>query len=289
MFTGIIAADGTMTVMYDGQVYVASKSHHNYKQLRESFKKRHASVFVKLYKETEPGVRITNNSIFINGSELKTFAAKRYFELRESGFTVDPLFKFLENCSKNPDTKSIEELYDFLERNQVPLTDDGCFMAWKVTRSDGYDKHSGRIKYEVGKTVSIPRNLVDSNRERECSYGLHVGGLTYSGPEGCFYNQGDNVFIVKVNPKDVVSVPLDCNASKIRVCSMDVVSEYKPMNMVKVEEHEIRFQLGVRYEITCNNNDKYQLHVIRVYNDRVFGRMKGKYMVIDYNRIKDVE
>jgi hypothetical protein len=38
---------------------------------------------------------------------------------------------------------------------------------------------------------------------------------------------GDRIVIVKINPKDVVSVPSDCNYEKLRTCRYEVVGEYE--------------------------------------------------------------
>jgi hypothetical protein len=38
---------------------------------------------------------------------------------------------------------------------------------------------------------------------------------------------GDKIVIVKINPQDVVSVPLDENCQKVRVCFYEVVAEYQ--------------------------------------------------------------
>jgi hypothetical protein len=132
----------------------------------------------------------------------------------------------LENLMSNPSARAISELYDFLEHRALPITEDGYFLAYKSVRSDFKDKYSGTIDNSVGKTVEFPRNKVDDDRAHECSYGLHVGALAYSGPGGWYNSASDKVVIVKVNPKDAVSVPQDHNAQKLRVCKYEVVSLY---------------------------------------------------------------
>jgi hypothetical protein len=37
---------------------------------------------------------------------------------------------------------------------------------------------------------------------------------------------GQRTVIVKVNPRDVVSVPLDCDCQKMRVCEYEVTADY---------------------------------------------------------------
>jgi hypothetical protein len=72
----------------------------------------------------------------------------------------------------------------------------------------------------------MQRAKVDDDRARGCSDGLHAGALNYVAGYGSLEN-GDKIVIVKINPKDVVSVPSDCNCEKLRTCQYEVVGEYE--------------------------------------------------------------
>ena len=69
----------------------------------------------------------------------------------------------------------------------------------------------------------MQRARVDDDRRHSCSNGLHVGAIGYVNSFG--YGE-DKVVIVKVNPKDVVSVPLDSSCQKCRVCEYVVLREF---------------------------------------------------------------
>ena len=60
------------------------------------------------------------------------------------------------------------------------------------------------------------------DRRNHCSHGLHVGSLDYASD----FSRGKLV-VVKVNPKDVVSVPSDCACQKCRVSAYKVVSVFE--------------------------------------------------------------
>lgn len=66
------------------------------------------------------------------------------------------------------------------------------------------------------------RGKVDDDRRKTCSYGFHVGRYNYAKD---FRPNDGHLMIVKVNPKDVVAVPLDHNDEKCRVCKYEVVGE----------------------------------------------------------------
>lgn len=175
-------------------------------------------------------VEIVNGSITCDGMEFNNLLTQRILEFAEQDLPVEPLIKFLERVSQNPSNRAVNELYDFLEHRQLPLTPNGTFIAYKAVRTDYYDKFSGTILNEVGATISIPRNRVDDDRNRGCSHGLHVGTYDYAVGYG-----GSNslMLIAEVDPADVVSVPTDCNCQKLRTC------KYKVLKVVEMPINEV--------------------------------------------------
>jgi hypothetical protein len=71
----------------------------------------------------------------------------------------------------------------------------------------------------------MPRNAVDEDKERTCSYGLHFCSIQYL--PSFSDSDGGKTMIVKINPKDVVAIPADYNNTKGRTCRYEVVAEYK--------------------------------------------------------------
>lgn len=160
--------------------------------------------------------------ILLNGVPVHNSVTARALELRKQGFPIDPFLKFLDNLGQNPSMRAVQELYDFLEHRGLPLTEDGHFLAYKAIRQDWLDIYSGTISNKVGNVVEVPRNTVDDDREHECSHGLHVGCMDYVR----WYGRGNGrVVVVKVNPRDCVSVPRDHKAQKLRVCRYEVLYE----------------------------------------------------------------
>jgi hypothetical protein len=66
----------------------------------------------------------------------------------------------------------------------------------------------------------MERHEVDDNKDRTCSSGLHFCSKDYLNSFG-----GERVVIVKINPRDVVSIPSDYNDTKGRACRYEVVGE----------------------------------------------------------------
>lgn len=134
-----------------------------------------------------------------------------------------PAVRFLEKLYQNPSEASRKSLYAFLRRFDFTITNDGDFIAYKGVRKDYRSIHSGpgivndvptrgHLLNEVGSTIEIQRSYVDSDVGRGCSQGLHAGTYSYASR----FSQGV-LLRVRINPRDVVSVPRDSNYQKIRV------------------------------------------------------------------------
>lgn len=130
---------------------------------------------------------------------------------------MNALLKRLAEMPKSR-THSVEDLLKFLERGDLPITDDGRIVFYKILRKKtgtfGYvDCHTGNVQQGANVEVRMSESLVDPNRRNECSNGLHVARRQYLGSFG-----GDNCFLGSLAPEDVVAVP-DYDANKMRVCA----------------------------------------------------------------------
>lgn len=141
----------------------------------------------------------------------------------EKDLPFEPLIKFAINLSKNPSQRSIEQLFSFLKVNDMPITEDGCFIAYKAIRADFKDIHSGTFDNSVGTVVSMPREKVNDDPNVTCSTGLHVANYHYACNVFARHTSQDKLVYCSVNPEDVVSIPVDYNNAKMRVCKYKVV------------------------------------------------------------------
>ena len=134
--------------------------------------------------------------------------------------STDRLLKFLERLHLNPSYRAVTELSEFIASSEsLTIGEDGCILAFKGVREDYLDVHSGTFDNSPGKTCEMPRNEVDDNRERTCSYGLHVANWDYG------QSWSVRVMLVSVDPADVVSVPADYSGAKLRCCKYVVIEE----------------------------------------------------------------
>ncbi len=194
-------------------------------------------------------IAIQGDKIFYKGQEMHNSLSRRLLQMIEEGFPIEPLAKFWDNLMLNPSFRAVNELYTFLERNNLPITPDGQFLAYKKVRDDYLDVHSGTtpnrlasgwsqedldqmpltagklkevtINVQDGVTVvEMARNAVNDNQNNTCAEGLHFCSKEYLNSFG-----GERTMILKINPRDVVSIPNDYGYSKGRACRYEIVGE----------------------------------------------------------------
>lgn len=166
-------------------------------------------------------VNAEGNELYYNGERIHNVVVDKILQSMSRGYPATPLINFLGRLLANPSRRSIQQLYTFLEHKALPITPDGCFLAYKGVTNDYKDVHSRTFNNRPGQTHSMPRQKVDDDFRNGCSYGFHVGSLEYA------TSWGPRTVVVKVDPADVVSVPTDCSCQKLRTCKYTVVEDFK--------------------------------------------------------------
>lgn len=184
-----------------------------------------ADVKVAITKFAAGAIAIDGNTVSYNGTVIDNRFANRLVDMLSKGAEgIETFCMFAENLFENTDPKVVDELYDFLEHNDIELNSDGSFYAWKTVRPDYMDHYTGKIRNAPGDEPKMPPTSVDNNRNNTCSRGLHVCAKHYLPHYG---SGAGNRRIVKckVWPQHVVSVPTDYNGAKMRVWKYKVVSD----------------------------------------------------------------
>ena len=219
MYPFIIQGDN-ITVVINNKPHTVNKSHMLFDKLKQSIKDGDWDAVRDLIDPKKVVLNYGKGNISIKGDvlywkdeEFHNSLSRRMIQMMQEGFTIEPLVTFMENLMQNPSKRAVDELYGFLEKNNMPITPDGHFLAFKKVRGNYTDVHSGTFDNSVGKTVEMERNKVDDNKDRTCSTGLHFCSESYLN-----HFPGEHVMIVKINPRDVVSIPSDYNGAKGRAC-----------------------------------------------------------------------
>lgn len=222
-----IIQGNNVVVVIDNKPHTISKTHITYQKVVDAIK---AGDWETVKDTIEPkkivleygkgNVEVQGDKLFWKGKEFHNALSARMIQMLQDGFPVEPLVNFMENLMQNPSYRSVQELYGFLEKNNLPITSDGYFLAYKKVRKDFKDCHSGTMDNSVGQVVEMERHDVDDNANNTCSSGLHFCSKEYLNHFG-----GERTVIVKINPKDVVSIPTDYDFSKGRACRYEVIGE----------------------------------------------------------------
>jgi len=226
MFPYLIQGNNIVVVI-GNKSHTVSKTHISYQKVLDAIKSNDWNTVKDVIEPKKVvlnygagNVSVQGEALFWKGEELHSTLAMRMITMLQEGFPVEPMVAFMENLMQNPSKRAVSELYGFLEKNQLPITPDGHFLAYKKVRDDFKDCHSGTMDNSVGMIVEMERNKVDDDKNVTCSTGLHFCGMSYLSHFG-----GARTVIVKINPRDVVSIPTDYNEAKGRACRYEVIGE----------------------------------------------------------------
>ncbi|MDR3436390.1 hypothetical protein [Telmatospirillum sp.] len=228
--TAVCITSKGASVYIDGKTYLFNPAHPNFERAIAATKAKQWDLIPLLVdlttqiQQISPNITVLGGQAYWGSEPLPVgyLSNKLNQLLEEPGSNPRPLALFIENLMENPSEDSREELGLFLEACRLPITDDGCFIGYKLVREDFTDTWTGTIDNSVGQAPSMDRSLVNADRTQTCSRGLHVCSRGYlrSGQVS-----GRHLMAVKVNPRDVVSVPTDYHNTKMRVCRYEVIEE----------------------------------------------------------------
>ena len=207
---GILAGDASVAELFDVAQAVATK-----------------------FRNLSERVSVANGRVYFDGDEVNDSLTKQILRFIDEGNDFRPLVNFFEKVQQNPEQHSRENLYRWLDAADFTLAANGDIIGYKGIASDGnggyVSIHSGRaiVNGEVvegripnapGSIIEMPRSEVTFDPSVGCHTGLHIGTWDYA------YSFGrGGVLEVRVNPRDVVSVPTDSGDQKLRACRYEVV------------------------------------------------------------------
>jgi hypothetical protein len=218
----------SVVLNFEGKTIAVARGDERFGKVIEAIKENRLAdipAIVDIAKQFEAdGLKLVDGQVVTpTGEALPTELNERILEFRREGLPFANLLKFWENLKRNPSYRSREQLFKFLEQNGHPLTEDGCFIAYRGVTSDFKDVYTKTFNNAPGAICEMPRDQVDDDPTRTCSAGLHVAAWDYAS------GFGSTRVEVKVNPADVVAVPTDYNGQKMRVCRFEVVQECHQM------------------------------------------------------------
>lgn len=224
----------------DGKITQIPSSHESYEEAEDAYRRQDADAFQAAI-DTFTTINTMGDGRFTIGEhDTVTFThvlghqvavpdsiAERVIHFAKRKLPATALEAFCDRLFENPSAGVVSRLFAFLEANRITLLPDGKFLGYKKVGPNYESLYSGKgaekFDNSPGLVVEVPRNKVDDNHEKTCSYGLHVSAFDYASR---FASRSDNKLVeVAVDPRDVVSVPPDYNNQKIRCCRYNVIRD----------------------------------------------------------------
>lgn len=190
-------------------------------------------------------VSVENDSVLFDGTVLNGLLSETILKLRNLGKDIKPYVLFLEKLMTNPVENSRHQLYSWLEKHGLVITQDGNFLAYKGVKSNygsintgfgivnGVTYDNASLDNKIGNVIEMPRSMVQHDTSVACAVGLHAGTLSYA--RGWAGN--GKVVLVEISPADVASVPRDCDTQKIRMCRYKVIQDWDSTGEINADEY----------------------------------------------------
>lgn len=232
-----IATEQTITLILDDKsktIHIKSKSHRNdvilaidryNKSGQTEADRKTLDDFltpikrVILESDSRFEIDVDEKKLFLKGSTVPVAAglSEKIMDFLDAGLPINPLVRFWESCLRNPHFVAVEELFQFLERNELPITEDGAFLGYK--------------KLNFAQTVTVPEDfeelIIDAKGDVRTIQGFTVSKAKADSYKA-FVNAANNPMM-----KDV-------HSGTIKQKLGDIVQ----IQRVKFNEHERREACG---------------------------------------------
>jgi hypothetical protein len=122
-------------------------------------------------------------------------------------------------------------LKNFLAKHAFHITEEGNILAYKGVKSNFYSVNTGdafcngircsneSIPNLPGDKLMMTPSMVDLS-DSACGAGLHAGSYEYAKD----WSKG-KIVLVEIDPRDIITVPTDCDMQKLRTFGYKVIKE----------------------------------------------------------------
>lgn len=216
--------DGKTISVYfnDGNAGVWNSSNPDYKRVKELAKNDDWIAIEILHNKPKAilnsEVKVNDDSITITNKKGETTNVavdensdtllKFIKLLRSKGVIdsrIDEIKPFLVKMFQNTFIDAVEEIYDFCTAMDFEITKDGNILAYKAVNEDlSSFWDNGKTKHVIGEYTEVENFCTDRNIP--CAQGLHFCAKKYADMN---YYGNNKIIVVEVDPRDIVSIPID--------------------------------------------------------------------------------
>lgn len=242
----------SVSAVVNGRLMAANGDHPNFDRIIEGLRNGEdveelfdlSATAARKFDKLSERVSVANGQVYLDNEVVDSALSSLIARFIRDGHDFQPLVNFFEKVQANPVEHSREQLFSWLRERDFTITSDGDFIAYKGLRSDLTSVHSGpgivngqetkgNLDNSPGNVIEMARSKVQFDPSVGCASGLHAGTWEYAS------SFGHRVVEVSVNPRDVVSVPTDCAAQKIRTCRYTVLQEVEGADVSSLRELDL--------------------------------------------------
>jgi len=251
--------DSSYTVIVDNKPVKFDATHPSFIGLVECVEAGDATEFQKLIDTgsviedwSDNEFEYREGELYYEGEQVAPEPVDRIVRCLKGGLSAAPTLNYLRNIYENVSSRAINQGFNWCQHKGIAITEEGLLVGYKgvkayggeintvdkmgntITKGDLVDIYTGNsFRNNIGDKPSMKRRQVCDDHTQGCSAGLHVGTYDYA----CNWaGSGGIVVLVTFNPKDIVSVPSDCDFQKIRV------SDYEVLQIAREEIEDIVFE-----------------------------------------------
>lgn len=220
-------------VLLPGKPFTLNSSHPTFKKLKYALKKRQWKKIPELVNAAqtilhyaEGQVEVEGGVVKYKGRTIQSALTDRILQMGKAGKPIVHLVKFMDNLYLNPSEKAIRSFYEWLVDNDLPITDDGCFLAYKSVDADFKDTHTKTVDNRPGQVIMMSRKVANTDYDTQCATGFHICSKQY----GLY---GSRVLAVKANPKHILSAV----SGKMRVTQYEVLKDLGFIDRYQFQQH----------------------------------------------------
>lgn len=231
-----------ISVLINNRPRIISTDHINYTACFEALKSGDIEALATLVDIPAWVAQVTFGKVAIGedmsvryeGVPLHNTMTDRLISMLKQGLNPEPIAKFMERLYLNPVETAHKELFTWLENSNLPITEDGCFIAYKRVSKDYTSLYDSKTPNTIGSIVSMKRREdADSDFRQQCSTGLHFCSYEYLS-----HFSGARTLILKVAPEDVVAIPDDYGNTKGRAWRYEVIGEVP--NSERIDDFKVK-------------------------------------------------
>jgi hypothetical protein len=258
----------SIVVRVDGRMEVATSDHPAFDAIVEAARVGDeqiidlfnvATAITTKFERVTDRVTVRDDVVYFDNDAVNNDLTAHMLRVLSAGKDVTPVAKFWENLASNPSAHSREQLFRWIKDRNLTIDEDGYIVAYKGVNVDEDGNYvsatagpavvnnvpvNGFVPNAVGNVVEMARSSVVHNPAVGCSVGLHAGTYDYAST----FTSGPTLE-VRINPRDVVSVPTDCYDSKMRV------SRYVVAGVV---EEEVSEPLVPSFPVATDTRQNYK-------------------------------